>query len=365
MAEGIGTRYSQLAESLATVKQNQEQYQQNHNSLQQVVEGLAHQLEMVASNVETLVQMKTKHNSGDPAGSKRQMTNPLFEDNRGIQTRAVRLDFSKFNGEDPSGTLKLLGELVVGKHLYVHFRQGLDHHHMKRLKQTSTVEDYKSQFEALSNQLRGLAESYKLSCFLSRLREDIRFMVRMLNPSNLHIAFGLSKMQEENVAALRRTAKLGSVPTRLAIGPPSQPKKRAIVLCKSALLFIMECDESSDDEVPKSEVAEVSASKSKEETPIVELEPGISMHALFGSPNPKTMRFLGHICGRALVILVDTGSTHNFMDPSVIQRAHLPSNPTEGLFVKVANGQAIDSEGSCVAVPLHMQGNSIPLIFTF
>jgi len=26
MAEGAGTRYSQLAESLATVKQNQEQY---------------------------------------------------------------------------------------------------------------------------------------------------------------------------------------------------------------------------------------------------------------------------------------------------------------------------------------------------
>ncbi|KAA8534717.1 hypothetical protein F0562_029841 [Nyssa sinensis] len=69
------------------------------------------------------------------------------------------------------------------------------------LKQTSTVEDYKSQFEALSNQLRGLAESYKLSCFLT-------------------------KMQEENVAALRRTAKLRFVPTRLAIGPPSPPEKK-------------------------------------------------------------------------------------------------------------------------------------------
>jgi len=103
MAEGAGTRYSQLAESLAAVKQNQEQYQQNHNSLQQVVEGLAHQLEMVALNVKTLVQMKIVHNSGDPEGSTRQIINPLFEDNRGIQTRAVRLHFPKFYGEDPSG----------------------------------------------------------------------------------------------------------------------------------------------------------------------------------------------------------------------------------------------------------------------
>ncbi|KAJ0008030.1 hypothetical protein Pint_30811 [Pistacia integerrima] len=69
------------------------------------------------------------------------------------------------------------------------------------------------------------------------------------------------------------------------------------------------------------------------------------------------MRFLGHICGRVVVILVDTGSTHNFMDPFVIQRAHLPSNPMEGLSVKVANRQAVRSEGSYAAVPLHMQGN--------
>ncbi|RVX03831.1 Transposon Tf2-8 polyprotein [Vitis vinifera] len=436
MVEGTGTRYSQLAESLAAVKQNQEQYQQNHNSLQQVVEGLAHQLEVVASNVQTLVQMKTKHNSGDSEGSKRQMTNPLFEDNGGIQTRAVRLDFPKFNGEDPSGWVYRADQFFNYHQTNPHHRVLLASFHMEgkalvwfqdieaaggisswegfvralqtrfgsspyenpmealiRLKQTSTVEDYKSQFEALSNQLRGLAESYKLSCFLSGLREDIRFMVCMLNPSNLHIAFGLAKMQEENVAALRRTAKLGSVPTRLAIGPPSPPEKRVIVpvqrlspsqmkerrdkglcyncddkwapghKCKSARLFIMECDESSDDEVPKSEVAEGRASKSKEETPIVEIEPGISIHALVGSPNPKTMRFLGHICGRAVVILVDTGSTHNFMDPSVIQRAHLPSNPTEGLSVKVANGQAVCSEGSCAAVPLHMQGNLYTIDF--
>ncbi|KAL6316337.1 hypothetical protein AAG906_017972 [Vitis piasezkii] len=328
MAEGTGTRYSQLAESLAAVKQNQEQYQQNHNSLQQVVEGLAHQLEVVASNVETLVQMKTKHNSGDSEGSKRQMINPLFEDDGGIQTRAVRLDFPKFNGEDPSGWVYRADQFFNYHQTNPHHRVLLASFHMEgkalvwfqdieaaggisswegfvralqtrfgsspyedpmealiRLKQTSTVEDYKSQFEALSNQLRGLAESYKLSCFLSGLREDIRFMVRMLNPSNLHIAFGLAKMQEEN--------------------------------CKSARLLIMECDESSDDEVPKSEVA-----KAGDRT-------RISIHALVGSPNLKTMRFLGHIW----------------------------------LSVKVANGQAIHSEGVVQQVPLHMQGNLYTIDF--
>lgn len=176
------------------------------------MEGLVHQLEVVASNVETLVQMKTKHNSGDPEGSKRQMTNPLFEDNGGIQTRAVRLDFPKFNGEDPNEWVYRADQFFNYHQTNLHHRVLLASFHMEgkalvwfqdikavggisswegfisalqtrfglspyedpmealiRLKQTSTMEDYKSQFEALSNHLRGLAESYKLSCFLSGL----------------------------------------------------------------------------------------------------------------------------------------------------------------------------------------------------
>ena len=98
MAEG--TRFAQLADSLAAVKQIQDQSQQNFNTLQEVVQGLAQKLDVVASHVEALVQMKAAQNSGDPGGST-QITNPLFEDHTGIQTRAVRLDFPKFNGDNP------------------------------------------------------------------------------------------------------------------------------------------------------------------------------------------------------------------------------------------------------------------------
>lgn len=71
-----------------------------------------------------------------------------------------------------------------------------------------------------------MIESYKLNCFLSGLREDIQFMVRMLNPLNLHIAFGLTKIQAENVVALMRMTRLRSTPTRLANGPLSPPEKK-------------------------------------------------------------------------------------------------------------------------------------------
>jgi hypothetical protein len=45
---------------------------------------------------------------------------------------------------------------------------------LMRLRQVSTVAEYTSQFEALSNQLRGISKKNRLSCFLSGLKDDIR-----------------------------------------------------------------------------------------------------------------------------------------------------------------------------------------------
>ena len=92
---------------------------------------------------------------------------------------------------------------------------------LTRLRHTTTVESYKTEFEVLSNQLKGLTETYKLSCFLSGLREDICLMVRMLNPSNLTTTFGMAKMQKENVAAFRRNNCPSSVSTWPIVTLPS------------------------------------------------------------------------------------------------------------------------------------------------
>jgi hypothetical protein len=59
---------------------------------------------------------------------------------------------------------------------------------LMRLRQVSSMTDYTSQFEALSN---------RLSYFLTGLKDDIRLPVRMLHPPNLVAAFGLAKLQEE------------------------------------------------------------------------------------------------------------------------------------------------------------------------
>ena len=44
----------------------------------------------------------------------------------------------------------------------------------------------------------------------------------------------------------------------------------------------------------------------------------ITLYALTGTPTPGTMRVRGKVNGSGLVILIDTSSTHNFVDASLV-----------------------------------------------
>lgn len=94
---------------------------------------------------------------------------------------------------------------------------------------------YKGQFEALSNRVKELPDKHKLSCFLSGLKEEIRLPVKMFNPLNLSVVFGLAKIREEYLSASKRGIKpwgeaqvprpsiIGQPPTRNDFKPSKPP----------------------------------------------------------------------------------------------------------------------------------------------
>ena len=86
---------------------------------------------------------------------------------------------------------------------------------LTRLKQSSNVVVYKSQFEALSNRITGLLETHKLSSFLSGLKDEIHLPVRMLAPKYQNEAFGLAKIQEYLISSKK------SLKTSFDPGKPS------------------------------------------------------------------------------------------------------------------------------------------------
>lgn len=67
------------------------------------------------------------------------------------------------------------------------------------LKQTVMVESYKIQFELLSNQVRGLSNTHKLSCFLEGLKDEIKIVLRMLNPSNVRLHMGFLECKKKTL----------------------------------------------------------------------------------------------------------------------------------------------------------------------
>jgi hypothetical protein len=43
----------------------------------------------------------------------------------------------------------------------------------------------------------------------------------------------------------------------------------------------------------------------------------ISLHAITGSNHPNTMRLIGWVGNHKIIVLVDSGSTHKFLDSSM------------------------------------------------
>lgn len=91
----------------------------------------------------------------------------------------------------------------------------------------------------------------------------------------------------------------------------------------------------------------------------MDVEPIISIHALSGSHNSRTIRLIGKVHGCIMVVLIDMCRSHNFMDSSIAKKAKLMVLPTNEMAVKVTNGETIKSEGrSCSKVQIQMQDKS-------
>ena len=67
----------------------------------------------------------------------------------------------------------------------------------------------------------------------------------------------------------------------------------------------------------------------------------ITLYALLGSPLPGTMRVRGKINGHWVAILIDFGSTHNFLDTAILAILQLSLEPILTFEVKMANGATI------------------------
>lgn len=68
---------------------------------------------------------------------------------------------------------------------------------------------------------------------------------------------------------------------------------------------------------------------------------------------------------RELVILVDSGSTHNFISPTITRRAKLRVDYSSKVNVKIANGDLIRSDGTAIHSPQRYKVLLLPIVFIY
>ncbi|XP_026420039.1 uncharacterized protein LOC113316020 [Papaver somniferum] len=275
-----------------------------------------------------------------------------------------------------------------------------------KLSQTSTLEEYFERYESLKAVMKAkhkdLFEDYYTLSFISGLKEEIRNPVQMFKPSSDTDAFYLARMQQASVefqskcyryqkpfipsqtfssspstsrppvsplTTIPASSFLPSKPfvthptTPTRAEPPTPPIRRLTPaqmkvkidkglyyncdemyeqghMCKTQQLFML---------VASAEESSLSVEETEEDagspTPFIESTMEISLHALTGLVAQNTIRVPGKLNNKDILVLVDTGSTHSFVDARIAEQLHLHIQPTGHMLVTVANGDTTTSSG--------------------
>ncbi|XP_031505831.1 uncharacterized protein LOC116268232 [Nymphaea colorata] len=266
---------------------------------------------------------------------------------------------------------------------------------LNSLKQTGTVLEYQDQFERLSCLVEDWNEDALVGAFIAGLQPEIRLAVQTQESRDLRICMKVARDKEEKMElkrAIRKDAK-GYDPHRArtlihskanfkkkATPPPQHPPRKVTYItkeerdrrfqqglcynceekwhkgheCKKKRLYaVLEDDEepptdddSSEDEVPPVVLVEAAIG---EET---------SCHSLTDPSKAKAMRVRGYVNQTRLVVLLDSGATHNFMSLEVANKLGCRIEPQAPFTVMVGDGSKLPCEGRCKDLELVM--NKVP-----
>ncbi|OMO91168.1 reverse transcriptase [Corchorus capsularis] len=280
-----------------------------------------------------------------------------------------------------------------------------------KLRQTGTLTQYQQEFEILSNRVTGLSNDHLLNLFISGLKHDIQQEVVIHNPRTLTHAFGLAKLIEAKFAETRQRNYRGPLLTSSSfvtpvsnskapspssyqiyrLTPTEMQARRSKGLCyncdeqfkpghrcKTTPFLLLQMDEPPDytntEEAMVSTMTAFSRSAADiatEPLPLSEIplppppplptelqlpEFQVSLHALYGLSSHSCLKLTGTFRGHSFTILVDSGSTHNLIQPRVVKYLGLSIEPPPPLTVKVGNGEVLRCSGKISALPVEVQG---------
>ncbi|XP_028552250.1 uncharacterized protein LOC114580023 [Dendrobium catenatum] len=276
--------------------------------------------------------------------------------------------------------------------------EGTHYEQFVALVQEGTVAEYRKHFELLSSRLRGITDDLLEGNFMKGLKPHIRAAIRVVDPHGLVKIMETAQLVEDKlkVEPLRRSGV--SYPTYRAPFMSGGPKATIILPHKEvakertttavnlggfkrltdselkekrAKGLCYRCDEKftlghrckertlhviivGDSEEEENEGAAKEDGEEGEHPHLAMVE--ISLNSIAGLTSHSTMKLEGEIAGYKVMVLIDSGATHNFIACRFVEKVGLPVTQGRGVGVILGTGKKERCKGHCKGVTLTLQG---------
>lgn len=204
------------------------------------------------------------------------------------------------------------------------------------------MRDYQTKFEKLLDKVGLLLQNCQVSHFISHLKHSLKADVLSASPTTLASAIGLARLHEDRNLSVpqfpgfpelkklstftKETPSIGSGSSLLVkrLSPDEMQERRSKGLCYNynekfvpgyncKKLFLLEVCEAEDD----GDLVMDADHDTLDEVP------EISLNVISGSKVPDTMRIRGNIESLGTIVLIDSGSTNNFVSEDLARKVGL------------------------------------------
>ncbi|GJX42083.1 ty3-gypsy retrotransposon protein [Tanacetum coccineum] len=263
---------------------------------------------------------------------------------------------------------------------------------LSKLLQLGSVEDYHNEFEKLMNRVVDIPKTLLISFYILGLKLPIQRELLVAKPVTLGDAFSLSRItaarlddqastsfvpKSSNTSgeSLLQRPTSGAKPLALQappkvsgntgkplaikwISPAEWQERLSKGLCfncdnrwtrghKCPAKFLLLMTESEDESSGE-------ASSAVEEE-VVESGDISILNSLVGHGSPRSLQLWGKIGDTRVHILIDNGSTHNFIRPDVVESMRLSLQSTKVFKVYIGSGATLMCKNVCPQVDLYLQ----------
>jgi hypothetical protein len=265
--------------------------------------------------------------------------------------------------------------------IYEHFDTDTHHLvHLTKFKQTIPMEVFIVSFEQLAFRTEGMTYAFFRECFISGLKDEIFSHVLMAHARNWLEADKREKEAKQVVSFQTKKTPFIPLPKPTLTTPLSTPLKIHKLTqaemdknqlkglcyncddkyflrhkCKEHKIFMAMFEDVSEEKTNVSPIAElpppVDLNHPFDET---DFDPLISLNALTSFSAPQTLKLIGYIKNQKVIILVDSGNTHNFIHRHISQEVNFYIHPVNNFQIMIGNAGSMKCGGHCENVCLQI-----------